>query len=201
MGYQNNKIEKLKRCIQGKFDVYVDVSNVTGSLQNISVKRDHIPDHLKHCKVDELMWVMNYKKLKDCFEQLGDLNNIYFYTPQFEGTHQDFRNFLRIRLGFQIISKPLKKYVDGTQKANFDVEIATDMQYNINNYQTAILFSGDCDFEYLVKFLRQQEKTIIGFSHRESIAKELPPVLSYYFDIFDFREVFLEVKTRKNPKE
>ena len=199
MGYQNNKIEKLKRCIQGKFDVYIDVSNFIGSLSYMQVKATSVPSSLKEYPLSHLYWDVDYRKLKNTFSSIDGFNAIYFYTPEFDEVndrHKRFRSFLKNELGFIIVSKPLKKYEDGTQKANFDVEIALDMRNHIDNYTTAVLFSGDSDFAYLVKFLRQQEKTIIGFSHRTSISRELPPLLSYYFDIIMFRNIFLHLKLR-----
>jgi len=67
------------------------------------------------------------------------------------------------------------------------MEIAVDSTYKLNHYDTLILFSGDCDFEYLLKFLRGKNKTAIVFSRTGHVAKELLPSSSYYFDLVDFR--------------
>jgi len=100
----------------------------------------------------------------------------------------------------------LKEYNDHTdekphRKANFDVEIAVDVTHNLSNFDTLVLFSGDCDFEYLLKFLRGQNKTVIVFSRAGHVAKELPPASNYYFDIVDFRYDILRIvlKNAKNP--
>ena len=199
MRYQNNKIEELAECIQGRFDVYIDVSNFAGSLSYMSVKPISVPSSLEKYPLSRLYWDVDYRKLKHFFDYIDGFNNIYFYTPEFDDVnnkHKRFRSFLKNELGFVIVSKPLKKYEDGTQKANFDVEIALDMRNNMDNYTTAILFSGDSDFAYLVKYLKQQRKNIVGFSHRTSISRELPPLLSYYFDIIMFRDVFLYLKVK-----
>jgi uncharacterized LabA/DUF88 family protein len=81
------------------------------------------------------------------------------------------------------------------------VEIAVDAVHKLKNYQTFILFSGDCDFEYLLKFLRGQGKIAIVFSRAGHIAKELPPASNCYFDIVDFRDELLKIepKKAKNP--
>jgi uncharacterized LabA/DUF88 family protein len=99
-------------------------------------------------------------------------------------------------------TKPLKEYLDHTpeephRKANFDVEIATDATFTMNAYDTFVLFSGDCDFEYLLKFLRGQNKATVVFSRSGHIAKELPPASTFYFDIVDFRHSMLRIDRRK----
>ena len=73
-------------------------------------------------------------------------------------------------LNFKLITKPLKEYIDHIpetphRKANFDVEIAVDSTFLLNSFDTLILFSGDCDFEYLIKFLRGLGKDSAGKPH------------------------------------
>ena len=83
------------------------------------------------------------------------------------------------------------------RKANFDVEIGVDATFHINQFETLVLFSGDCDFEYLLKFMRGRGKTAIVFSRSGHVAKELPPAASHYFDIVDFRQEILKIGLRK----
>lgn len=83
------------------------------------------------------------------------------------------------------------------RKANFDVELSVDAVSNLLQYETFILFSGDCDFEYLAKYLRGQGKIVIAFSRSGHVAKELPPACNHYFDIVDFREEILRVTPKK----
>ena len=150
---------------------------------------------------------MDYKNLNNFLKSLGDFKGIRFYTAEFPGeAHHKFRYFLSKGLGFKLITKPLKEYQDHTieaphRKANFDVEIAVDSTFSINDFDTMILFSGDCDFEYLVKFLRGNSKVVIGLSRSGHVAKELPPALSHYFDIANFRSIFMKITPKaKNPE-
>jgi uncharacterized LabA/DUF88 family protein len=141
--------------------------------------------------------------MKEFFTSIGVHQGIRFYTADFGSeSHRKFCYFLDKGLGFKLVTKPLKEYRDHTleaphRKANFDVEIAVDSTFSINNFDTFILFSGDCDFEYLIKFLRGQGKIVIGFSRSGNIAKEIPPVLTAYFDIADFRNEFLRIDRHK----
>ena len=105
-------------------------------------------------------------------------------------------------LRFKLRTKPLKEYLDHTpesphRKANFDVEIAVDATHKLKEFDTLMLFSGDCDFEYLIKFLRGQGKIVIVFSRVGHVAKELPPASSYYFDLIDFRHELLKIALKQ----
>lgn len=200
---ENEYVEKLKLVIKGRTAVYIDAANIERSVQAMFVRPDDIPDNLKHIPSDALYWSVDYKKLKEFFQTIGDCQHIRFYSAEFTSdSHQKFRYFLKKGLDFKLVTKPLKEYNDHTsevphRKANFDVEIAVDSTFTLDNFDTLILFSGDCDFEYLIKFLRGKGKIVVGFSRSGHVAKELPPVLSHYFDVANFRKVFLVVKQKQ----
>ncbi len=198
----NEFTEKLKNLLTGRIVVYIDAANLERSVKDMFVRADDIPDNLKHHSTDVLRWSIDYKKLNDFLKTLSDFRGVRFYTAEFPGeAHHKFRYFLAKGLKFKLVTKPLKEYGDHTKelphrKANFDVEIAVDSTYSINDFDTFILFSGDCDFEYLIKFLRGIGKVVIGFSRSGHIAKELPPAFSHYFDVGNFRNEIMCVKEK-----
>lgn len=201
----NYYLEKLKRVIKRKAIIFIDAANLERSVQEIWVNPKDIPDEFKKYTDDELCWRVDYQKFKKFFEDFCDLQKISFYSPRFgTDSHNKFLSFLDI-IGFKLYTKPLKEYDDHSddhphRKANFDVEIAVDATHSLNDYDTFILFSGDCDFEYLLKFLRGQNKITIVFSRTGHIAKELPPASNYYFDIIDFRHEILRVQLKRQAK-
>jgi len=203
---ENEFVLKLKLAIKDKTVVYIDAANLEQSVKNMWVNPKDIPDDLKSFAANELRWSVDYAKLKNFFKNTCNLDCVRFYSADFQSdSHFNFRFFLRKGLKFILNTKPLKQYPDHTdnkphRKANFDVEIATDATFNMSKYNTFILFSGDCDFEYLLKFLRGHGKMTIIFSRSGFVAKELPPACHYYFDITDFRNEILRVSQKaKNP--
>lgn len=198
----NEFSEKLKSVLKGRIAVFIDAANLERSVKDMFVRPDDVPDALKHKMADTLCWSVDYKKLNAFFKAIGDCTGIRFYSAEFASeSHRKFRYFLDKGLGFKLVTKPLKEYEDHSEdiphrKANFDVEIAVDSTFTLNDFDTLILFSGDCDFEYLIKFLRGQGKIVIGFSRSGHVAKELPPAVSHYFDIANFRSEFLLVKEK-----
>ncbi len=124
------------------------------------VNDKEIPDDYRGCRSSELCWKVDYCKLQEFFASIFDVSFIGHYSPRFETENQDkFFSFLSRKLGFNLKTKPLKVYGDHTEavphrKANFDVEMAVDMTDMYDSFDICILFSGDCDFEYLIKFLR-----------------------------------------------
>lgn len=82
--------------------------------------------------------------------------------------------------GFEIISKRVKyipddKYETGfIKKCNLDIEMAVDLIKEKDNYDTAIIFSGDGDLAYVCNYVHKQfGKTIYIFGARDHVGKEL----------------------------
>ena len=186
--------QKLKSAIKGRAVVYIDAANLERSVQSFFVNPKEIPEDFKKYFPDQLCWRVDYEKFKKFFSEVCDLKEIKFYSPDFQtDSHRKFFWFLKKILKIKLSTKPLKEYSDHTidhphRKANFDVEIAVDATFGLNDYDTLILFSGDCDFEYLLKFLRGHSKQAIVFSRSGHVAKELIPACSHYFDLVDFRQ-------------
>lgn len=202
----NEFVTKLKSVVKGRTVVYIDAANLEQSVKHMWVNPKDIPDNLKQLTTNELRWSVDYKKFNIFFGSIGNFLGTRFYTADFTtDSHRKFLYFLDKGLKFKLTTKPLKEYNDHTldaphHKANFDVEIAVDSTFSMDDFDTLILFSGDCDFEYLIKFMRGNGKIVIGFSRSGHVAKELPPALSHYFDIADFRQEILRVKEKaKNP--
>jgi len=64
-----------------------------------------------------------------------------------------------------------------------------------NKFDTLVLFSGDSDFDYLVKNLRNKGKKVIVVSTKYHIAKELITSGNKYVDLKKLK-VFIERKRR-----
>lgn len=194
--------QKLQTAIKKRVVVFIDAANLERSVQDMWVNPKDITDEFKKYTADQLCWHIDYKKFEKFFKTMCDLKKINFYSANFGSeSHNRFLTFLK-NLGLKLKTKAIKEYTDHTpetphRKANFDVEIAVDATFTLNDYDTFILFSGDCDFEYLLRFLRGQNKTTIVFSRSGHIAKELPPACNHYFDIADFRQELLKIDIKK----
>jgi len=58
-------------------------------------------------------------------------------------------------------------------KANFDVEMTADILLEKFKLDEIIIFSGDSDFRYLVKKLKDAGLKVVVFSSRKTISWEL----------------------------
>lgn len=153
--------------------------------------------------VKALGWHIDYRALQQLF-MTERLMHIRFYSVRHETRNQiNFLAFLR-HLGYKLVTKPLKVIKDPTRaegilrKGNFDVEISVDALCFLSEYETLILFSGDSDFDYLVKALRKYGKIVIVVSSKNHVARELIISSNKYVDLKTLRSQ-IERKIKKSP--
>lgn len=75
--------------------------------------------------------------------------------------------------GFKIVTKPLKRFADGSIKANLDIELALDLLEMCNRLDVVCLASGDGDFAHLVEVVQAKgiRVEVVGFN--QTIAVQL----------------------------
>lgn len=82
--------------------------------------------------------------------------------------------------GFELVTKRVKyipdqKYETGfIKKCNLDVEMAMDLIKEVENYDKAIIFSGDGDLACVIKYLKENfDKKFYVFCARNHLGREL----------------------------
>ncbi len=80
------------------------------------------------------------------------------YIRSNEKVYQELRGF-----GFELIFKEVYVF-NGKIKANVDVELTMQVFIDFQNFDKAILVSGDGDFHSLIKLLREREKFKISIA-------------------------------------
>ena len=164
----------ISEYAKGRVIVFVDAANL-------------------ECSLKELKWHMDYQKFYDYFSKNTNLYAIRFYCVRFDNAEQgNFFTALK-KMGFKLVTKKMKIIRDGNttiRKANFDVEITYDALELREKYDTLVLFSGDSDFEYLIKKLRGYKKSTIVVSASYHISKELIYCCKKYIDLKKLRNEF-----------
>lgn len=127
----------------------------------------------------EMGWYIAGEKLMKYFAKQGQLVDAFYYigeSPEDDDGSKRYLDMLN-HIGFSLVTKPVKVITDsaGTtfKKANMDVEIVTDMLTLSDNYDVAVLVSGDSDFLKALNILRAKGKVVEVFSTPGIISKEL----------------------------
>ncbi|MEK7664062.1 MAG: NYN domain-containing protein [Patescibacteria group bacterium] len=94
------------------------------------------------------------------------------------------------RFGYQLYLKPVKLYEqeDGTtkRKANCDVDMAFHLMKEINNFDRALVLSGDGDFLPALKHLQEIGKQIIVLGRASRTVKEIRQFAGSNFRDFEY---------------
>lgn len=165
---------KKSYILKGKIAVFIDAANLELSAKDRG-------------------WKVDYKKLYKWLQALGKITYIGFFTVRFENRkHDNFLVFLK-KTGYKLVTKPLKLIKDKKKghlrKANFDVEIAVEAMERIEDFDTLILFSGDSDFDYLLKEVKAKGKKTVVISMKYHVAKELIKRTDEYIDSTKIRKL------------
>lgn len=140
----------------------------------------------------KLGWMFDWEKVYQYLKKEHEIKEIRFYLASKRRDRKTKKFLLVLRqLGFTPVTKTLKRIQleDGqwTYKANFDVEMTADLLLDKEEYDVFILFSGDSDFEYLVKILRKLGKRVFIYASRKTLSWELKLVATRYFFLEDIK--------------
>jgi len=119
------------------------------------------------------------------------------------GKHlQRIRFYLRLQeFGYELFLKPVKLYEqeDGTtkRKANCDVEMAFHLMKEKDNFDGAIILSGDGDFLPVLKYLKKQNKEVVILARGPRTAKEIRQFAGSNFRDFEYLETKISYMERK----
>jgi uncharacterized LabA/DUF88 family protein len=148
--------------------VFVDVPNIMYAAERYKVQVDfgRLLDYVAHDR--SLIRASAYAPISDDPTQRLDTQR--FVEP--------FVNH-----GYRIVTKPLKRFADGSIKANFDVELAMDILTMSDRLDIVSLVSGDGDFRRLIDIVASKGVRVEVVSFRQSTSADLIAVADSYVDL------------------
>ena len=153
-------------------------------------------DVLKNNKVIYHGWKLDFKKFRQYLHDKFKVSKAFLFIGYINENESLYRNLKKI--GYELVYKPTVKDDEGKAKGNVDAELvlyASAIEYD--NYDQAVIVSGDGDFKCLLEFLQQHHKLakiiIPNRKSESSLLKDFQP-----FKVFLIREkAKLELKNHK----
>ena len=103
--------------------------------------------------------------------------------------------------GYRIVTKPLKRFADGSIKANFDVELAMDILTMSDRLDIVSLVSGDGDFRRLVEIVASKGVRVEVVAFSQSTAAELKAIADSYVDLtLHLRDLCVPAEVEPRPR-
>lgn len=169
----------IKQYAKGRVAVFIDAANILYSQQT-------------------LKWNIDYKKLINYFKKSTKLVSAYFYSGKISKNIKQAKFFKKMQsFGYVVITKEVKWIRDKNGKilkgkGNLDIELALDLTHSADSYETAILMSGDSDFEPAVSFVKKKGKRVIVISARGHVSRELIKSAHKYIPFEKLKDVFIK---------
>lgn len=101
-------------------------------------------------------WKLDWRKFRQYLRNKYNVSKAYLFIGQVVG-NESLYAFLQ-ECGFVLIFKPTLELPDGKVKGNVDAELVLHAMIQFNNYDKAIIASGDGDFYCLVEYLAEKRK-------------------------------------------
>src|SRR5439155_12062892 len=153
---------------QPRVGIFVDVPNIMYAAERLSIRLD-------------------FGKLLSYLTRGRSLVRASAYAPISDDpqVRMEGQKFVQpfINHGYRIVTKPLKRFADGSIKANFDVELAMDVLTMSDRLDVVSLVSGDGDFRPLSELVASKGVRVEVVAFGQSTAAELRAVADEYVDL------------------
>jgi uncharacterized LabA/DUF88 family protein len=104
----------------------------------------------------ELGWKIDFKRFRIYLKEKYNISKAYMFMG-FLPSNQELYNFLQTA-GFVIIFKPILENKNHKVKGNIDAELVLQTMIDLQEYDKAVIITGDGDFYCLVKYLDSNNK-------------------------------------------
>ncbi len=136
---------------------------------------------------DHLDGTINMGKLLDYLVGGRDVVRATAYSPVSDDPSEpvERQRFVApfVPHGYRIVTKPLKRFADGSIKGNFDVEMAIDMVTMAERLDVVSVVSGDSDFARLVEVIQGRGVRVEVVAFAGSTSVEMRSLADRYIEL------------------
>lgn len=150
--------------------------------------------------IRELGWKLDFARFRVYLKDKFEVEKAYIFIG-FMPSNKDLYAYLQ-ESGFICIFRPTLTYKDGTTKGNCDAELVLQTMLDYNEYNQAVIVSGDGDFYCLIKHLISANKLkalLVPNRYKYSALLKLKEFRPFTKDMNDLRNK-LQYK-KKSPRK
>ena len=107
-------------------------------------------------------WKLDWRKFRQYLRNKYNVINAYLFIGYKPGNEALYTKLQQ--MGYIVILKPTMELPDKTVKGNVDAELVLHAMVQYENYDKAIIVSGDGDFFCLVEYLESKKKLLNIFA-------------------------------------
>ena len=139
------------------------------------------------------IWSRNidYSSLLEKAVQDRQLTRAIAYVIRADSPEEESFFDALVDIGFETKIKDIKRFSDGTKKADWDVGMSLDAVTLANHIDTLVLCTGDGDFSRLCSHLRHEGVRVEVMAFESSTAEELIDEAESFEDLGEKHETYL----------
>jgi uncharacterized LabA/DUF88 family protein len=108
--------------------------------------------------IREQGWILDFRKFRLYLTRKYDISKAFIFIGYVYENQSLYTNLQKD--GYILIFKPTLKLPDGRAKGNVDAELVLHTMIEYDNYDKALIVTGDGDFYCLVEYLIKTEKLL-----------------------------------------
>lgn len=108
--------------------------------------------------IREQGWILDFARFRIYLKEKYKVEHAFIFIGFLQGNESLYT--ASQKMGFILVFKPTMYLPDGTVKGNVDAELVLHSMIEYNNYDRAIIVTGDGDFHCLVKYFYEQSKLL-----------------------------------------
>jgi uncharacterized LabA/DUF88 family protein len=123
-------------------------------------------------------WILDFGKFRKYLKNKYKINKAFLFVG-FVPDNQSMYTKLQ-KDGYILVFKPTLVLPDGKVKGNVDAELVLHAMIEYENYDKALIVTGDGDFHCLVDYLKDQEKLLkIMVPNKNKFSSLLRKLMNY----------------------
>jgi hypothetical protein len=126
-------------------------------------------------------WQLDWRKFRLYLRNKYNVTESFLFIGYLPGNQSLYTDLQKN--GYIVILKPTMKLPSGNVKGNVDAELVLHTMIEYNNYDKAIIVSGDGDFFCLVEYLVVKNKLLHLITPNRYYSKLFKPYSSYIIEI------------------
>jgi len=131
-------------------------------------------------------WILDFAKFRQYLRDKYDITKAFLFIG-YVYENQDLYTSLQ-KDGFILVFKPTLKLPDGKVKGNVDADLVLHAMIEYENYDKALIVTGDGDFYCLVDYLRKKDKLLrLMIPNKDSFSSLFRRMMSQIVFVNDLR--------------
>lgn len=140
-------------------------------------------------------WKMDFKKLFKYLKTKYNAKKVFYYAGVDDQNKKQLGFYEKLQeFGYLLRLVPVKRFLDGTVKADVDSRMTFEIMKYYDTYTQAVVMTGDGDFYWVLEYLLENHKKLNLLAFNTSTARELKQLVKGKFTALNRLKNKLEFK-------